>query len=519
MSTFQGLELSKRALFAQQSALYTTGHNISNVNTNGYSRQRVEFNATNSFPVPSRVMPNIPGQLGTGVEAGIVERIRNHFLDTQYRSETSRHEYWNTKQDGLERLESLLNEPSDSGLSKTMDQFWQSLQDLSKDPEDGGTRSVVGERGLALAETFNYLSKSMQSIQGDLKEQIDGSVKDVNALLRNINNLNEQIKKVEPHGLLPNDLYDERDRLIDRLSEEMNIKVHYEESSDSALDVAVGIASIELLDESGQSIGEDGVYLIDAKNNPLENAVNELKVSYKENDDGSDYAQDIVSSISVEGYDDLEELELQDSIGRLSALVELYGFENADGEIEGVYPETLDELNKMAKEFAGRFNEVHEEGIDANGENGVAFFVTKDGSEEITAENLTINKDILKNGNLIAAGVEGKGSRNGDNALNLKEVFNEDIEALNNGSTRKFYTSLIGDLAVETEEAIKMTENTASLRNQVDESRMSVSAVSLDEEISNLVKFQHAYNASARNMTAVDEMLERIINNMGIVGR
>src|SRR5699024_11329275 len=89
-------------------------------------------------------------------------------------------------------------------------------------------------------------------------------------------------------------------------------------------------------------------------------AVNELKVSYKENDDGSDYAQDIVSSISVEGYDDLEELELQDSIGRLSALVELYGFENADGEIEGVYPETLDELNKVAKEFAGRFNEVHE---------------------------------------------------------------------------------------------------------------------------------------------------------------
>src|SRR5699024_11330381 len=121
-------------------------------------------------------------------------------------------------------------------------------QGVSKNPENGGTRSVVGERGLALAETFNYLSKSMQSIKGDLKEHIDGSVKDVNALVRNINNLSEQIKKVEPHGLLPNDLYDERDRLIDRLSEEMNIKVHYEESSDSALDVAVGIASIELLE-------------------------------------------------------------------------------------------------------------------------------------------------------------------------------------------------------------------------------------------------------------------------------
>src|SRR5699024_3250645 len=101
----------------------------------------------------------------------------------------------------------------------------------------------------------------------------------------------------------------ERDRLIDRLSEEMNIKVHYDESSDSALDVAVGIASIELLDESGQSIGEDGVYSIDAKNNRIENLVIELKVAYKENDDGRDDDQDIVSSISVEGYDDLEELE------------------------------------------------------------------------------------------------------------------------------------------------------------------------------------------------------------------
>src|SRR5699024_12546108 len=107
---------------------------------------------------------------------------------------------------------------------------------------------------------------------------------------------------------------------------------------------------------------------------------------------------------------------------------------------------------------------------------------TKDGSEEFTAENLTINKDILKNGNLIAAGVEGKGSRNGDNALNLKEVFNEDIEALNNGSTRKFYTSLIGELAVETEEAIKMTENTASLRNQEDESRKTDRAVYKNDE-------------------------------------
>lgn len=520
MGTFQGLELSKRALFAQQSGLYTTGHNISNVNTEGYSRQRVQFEATNPFPVPSRVMPNIPGQVGTGVAAGLVERIRNQFLDTQYRAENSRHEYWDTKQEGLGRLEGLLNEPSDNGLTKTMDQFWQSLQDLSTNPENDGARAVVAQRGQALAETFNYLSKGMQSIQGDLKEQIEGSVKDINALLRNINNVNKQIQKIEPHGLLANDLYDERDRLIDALSEEMNIKVTYESSSENALDVADGIASIELLDESGQSIGDEGVFLIDAREGKsLDGAVNEVSVSYAENNDGSVYAQDPVSAINIEGYNALGDLDVLDAVGRLSALVEMYGYENDAGDVEGVYPETLAEINKLAKEFANQFNEIHESGMDANGNEGLAFFVNTNESGEITAENISVNKAILKDGDLIAASEPSKGSRNGDNAFKLADVFDTNIPGLNEGSPRKFYIALIGDLAVETEESIRMTENTGVLKAQVDYSRMATSAVSLDEEIANLVKFQHAYNASARNMTVVDEMLDRIINNMGIVGR
>src|SRR5690625_159690 len=143
MSTFHGLEMAKRALFAQQGALYTTGHNIANVNTDGYSRQRVNFQTSTPFPVPSRVQPQISGQIGTGVDIGTMERIRNKFLDMQFRSENSRHEYWDTKQTTLSRLENLLNEPSSSGLSNTMDQFWQSLQDLASNPENDGDRQSV----------------------------------------------------------------------------------------------------------------------------------------------------------------------------------------------------------------------------------------------------------------------------------------------------------------------------------------------------------------------------------------
>lgn len=520
MGTFQGLELSKRALFAQQGALYTTGHNIANVNTDGYSRQRVNFVTTTPFPVPSRVMPQMPGQSGTGVGIGTIERIRNKFLDMQFRAENSRFEHWNTKQEALGRLEGLLNEPSESGLTKTMDQFWQSLQDLAANPDNDGARSVVSQRGLAVAETFNHLSKSMQAIQGDLKEQVDASAKDINALLRNINNINEQIQKIEPHGLLANDLYDDRDRLIDSLSEKMNIKVHYSKSSTSALDVADGIASIELVDESGKSFG-DGIYLIDATGDkPLSEAVNEVTVNYKEVDiDGATQDNQPVTSITVAGYDDVDGMELLESVGSLSSLIEAYGFVGENGEVIGTYPETLAELNKMASEFAKAFNDVHKQGQDADGKEGIAFFESKDGSDTITAENITVDKEILENDDLIAAGLPGEGSQNGDNALKLAEVFDKSIEGLDKTSPRKFYTALIGDLAVQTEEAIRMTKNTAVLQQQVDHSRMSTSAVSLDEEIANLVKFQHAYNASARNMTVVDEMIDRIINQMGLVGR
>src|SRR5699024_12712763 len=105
MSTFQGLEMSKRALYAQQGALYTTGHNISNVNTDGYSRQRVDFTTTPSFPKAAKMMHGGAGQKGTGVEFGVIERIRNKLLDTQYRTENSNVVYWSSRQYALARME------------------------------------------------------------------------------------------------------------------------------------------------------------------------------------------------------------------------------------------------------------------------------------------------------------------------------------------------------------------------------------------------------------------------------
>src|SRR5699024_4665095 len=211
MGTFYGLEMARKALFAQQSAIYTTGHNIANANTEGYSRQRVNFQTTTPFPMPSRVQPQIAGQMGTGVKVGAVQRIRDQFLDAQYRAENSKLGYWQTKSTSFSRMENLLNEPSEHGLSHVMDEFWQSLNELSVHPDNTGARKVVAERGLAVAETFNYLSKNLKSIQGDLKSQInamagaDNESSDINSILRQINAINMQVQKLEPHGYVAND--------------------------------------------------------------------------------------------------------------------------------------------------------------------------------------------------------------------------------------------------------------------------------------------------------------------------
>lgn len=265
VSTFHGLESARRGMTTQQYALQVTGQNIANANTPGYSRQRVNFTQTESYPAPAMNRPQIPGQMGTGVEAGSIQRVRESFLDVQFRGENTKSGYWGARSEALEKMEDIMNEPSDNGLSKTLDQFWQSLQDLAVNPEDDGARSVVRQRGVAVAETFNYLSTSLSTIRDDIKSQVDISVKEINSIAEQINNINQQISEIEPHGYLPNDLYDERDQLVDRLSQLVNVKVTKTSSSTTASPIAEGKYTIEITDASGASLGT----LVDGNSSPL----------------------------------------------------------------------------------------------------------------------------------------------------------------------------------------------------------------------------------------------------------
>src|SRR5699024_416346 len=239
VSTFHGLEMAKRALNAQQAALYTTSHNISNANTVGYTRQRVNFEQLNTLS-SSREPGGVVSGVGSGVETGSIERIRDRFLDMQYRKENSKSGYYASQAEALKQMENLLNEPSEEGLAFVLEDFFNGLQDLNGNADHSGTRTVVAQRGEAVAETYRYLASSIKDVQDDLKNQIDVTVDDLNSILRQIDAINNEIAGIEPHGLVPNDLYDERDRLIDSLSTMVDIEVSYDASSGQPSPIAEG---------------------------------------------------------------------------------------------------------------------------------------------------------------------------------------------------------------------------------------------------------------------------------------
>ncbi|MGG4041384.1 flagellar hook-associated protein FlgK [Bacillus smithii] len=559
-STFHGLEVAKRGMMAQQTALYTTSQNIANANTPGYSRQRVNFVQTEPYPAASMNRPQIPGQMGTGVEAGSIERVREQFLDVQYRNENNKLGYWDSRSTALSRLEDVFAEPSDTdGLSAVMNEFWQSLQDLSVNPENEGARSVVLQRAQGVVDTFHYLSNSISDIQGDLGSQISVGIKDVNSILKQIAELNQQIGEVEPSGYLPNDLYDERDRLVDQLSSYLNVKVEKMPSGGNALDIAEGQYKITLLDANGNSIAtlvdgsqfnqlgfstEDGKYT-SVVSGPIKN----IEV-YTTPNDPSQTESDPVVGNEVASIDFYTSGNVNFSQGKLRGLMESYGYQtstDADGNpiVAGIYPEMQDKLDQLAYTFGTLFNTVQKLGFDLEGNPASKDFFTNLSTIENAASNIQLNSDLQTKD--IAASSNGLPG-DGKNAINLGNIFSMDLskditlEGVKNSdgtpvilsvgkdpgdidvpittsTINSFYEGIIGGLGVASQQAQRLSNNSSSLVQSADERRQSVSSVSLDEEMTNLIKFQHAYNAAARNITVMDEMLDKVINGMGVVGR
>lgn len=483
-STFHGLELGKRALFAQQAALSTTGHNIANANTTGYTRQRAEMQATNALPAPGISNDTSPAQLGTGVEVTEIARLRESYLDVQYRDESKNSGYWTAVSDTYSKIEELLNEPSDNGLANTMDTFWQGWEELSKNPDSAAARAVVRQNGVAVAESFNQISSSLDQMQTDLKNVIETKVSEVNSLAKQISSLNDQISRLVANDYQPNDLYDQRDVLLDQLSKIVPIKTV--QNTNGMVDVSVGSGGVLVTGHTANS----------------------LSIGYDSSSGLVDPAQITIGGSKV----------TMDS-GELMGNIDSYGIE---GDTDSIIPNLRAKLDDLVNTFSAKINEIHNSGLNLdNIKNGTTD--TVDFFQGSSMKDIAVNDAIMNNLDLIAAAnPESSGSSstgNGGNALDIANIKFLDLQF--SGSTSSaddFYQNIIAQVGVNSQQATRLKDNSDVIIQQVDNRRQSISGVSIDEETANMIKFQQAYNAAARVVSVMDECLDKIINGMGRVG-
>ena len=474
-----GFNTAVSGLLASQRALYVANHNIVNAKTSGYSRQEALQGATNPD-----ILPGI-GFLGSGTEIYDIVRVRNSYTDFKYWLENSPQGKWKVKKDTLNELEKLFGEPSNSSFRKYIDDFFSSMEELSKNPSDYAFREPVRQTALSLTKHINETAERLSNLKEEISFTVGTKVKEINEIGEQIANLNRQIYPLELDGKKANDLRDKRELLIDNLSKIVNVRV--DESKEGKF--RVSISGISLVDHVNAS-------KIEFKpENPAD--VNGPKELYWSNGN-----------------------KVEAKSGELSGYMDLLKGNGNNGEYRGV-PFYIEKLDEFAKGLADKINEVHKEGYGLNGKTEIAFFEPKDGVD-ITASNITLSKDILDDLANIACAEAENGVEDNKNLLKLiklredKTFFSGDFSQ---GTPDDFIKSILSNLAVDSSQATRMDSTEKLIIKNILRKRQSESGVSLDEEMGNIVKYQHIYNASARMVTTIDMILDVTINRLGMVGR
>ncbi len=490
-STFYGLEIARTGLFASQSGLNLTGHNISNANTVGYTRQRLVQTSAALGVGTVKLADLARGVSGAGTTILGIEQVRDVFLDRQYRAENAQYQYWDTRSDALAYVEGLLDETGDSGLSDTINAFFNSLQSLSRNPESKEYRTNVQQTAQNMVDTFQQIASQLTDKAAEMNDAINTTVTQINDIARNIADLNVQIARFELNGESANDLRDQRNLLLDQLSGLANIT----SSEDASGRLTVQLAGEDL-------VVHDTVRTLTATKdmtNPYTGAADYYSVTWT----------DTGTAVNV-------------TSGSLRAFQDMRDGDSASN--QGI-PYYMQQLDTLAATLAHEFNVIHAAGYTlpdtSNGNtsvSGVNFF---DETGTVTAANFSLSAEVLASVYNIAASdqqiTDDSLRGNYQNALNLYDLQTTNISGF--GTITGYYNSVITSMGLEISHTNQMRDAEATLTGSIDTQRTSVSGVSMDEEMTNLIKYQHAYTSAARAITAIDEALETIISKMGVVGR
>ena len=427
----------------QQKAIETTSHNIANVNTPGYSRQRTVTSTSRPYTNPSYTNSIGAGQIGTGVEVVDIERIRNTFYDFQYRSESHKYGKYTVEYEYYKNVENVFNEPSDTGISSSMNKFFSNWQELAKDPNNSSAKNIVIESGKSLAGTISETYKRMDSLEGTIEQEVDRISSEIANILAELEDLNKNIKIVEGAGKTPNDYLDEKDKLLDDLSYKLNIQ-----------------------DSDNQKMLDDAVSASKDSNGKID--INTL-------------SQEVKDRINA---------AMADPSKNLSG--ELQGYKEIKQDINNI----KEELKTFAKTMTDKINSIYEND----------FFVFDSNAKPLIKVNDDLSLDATKliitssKANQIANSKDEKIDLDGDGTLDK--------------SIKSIYNNILENIGLKSQEAIRNEQNQRNLINNIDASRISISGVSLDEEMVNLIQLQHSYGANAKVLSTVDSLLDIVVNGL-----
>lgn len=533
-STFGSFVIARLGMSASQKALSVVGQNISNISTPGYTRQRVDQVSINVGGIGDKYAANPLTNIGNGVMVTGVSQLRDPFLDRRFRTEMGQVGEYDVWVSGLDELASILDETSmkedGGGINNQLGDLLSKLNDLSNNVGSNEYDNMVKSSANVLVKLFNSYAKQIDTVRDNLETDLkDVDIEAVNNILKNIQELNVSIKNSQMHGDDALELQDQRNTLIDELSTYVNINVKYDEVQVTDA-TSVEELSIELVGKDGEKIkilDDDETRQFKAEKNvdTEEWTIGLSSLSSETQFDENNFPYDnTLKNIN----DKLTTGSLKSSLNLLNGKGEFAAA--GENDVKGIayYEQSLDLL---ARKFAEAFNNANTlKGLPGNDgvKNNVLFEASGDNSNAtITAANIKIAEGWANNKYGITTSKETNAPEGAnDNIVDMiammkesMEYTTDDGEKIFEGTFQEYFVNIGTVLGLDISSSTQILNNHTTLASDINQSRDSVSGVSLDEEGMNMIQFSQAYNASARFMTVLDEALDTLINNMGVVGR
>mgnify|MGYP001570691961 CR=1 FL=1 len=463
------LNTGRSGMVASRSSIATAGHNISNANTEGYSRQRTIQETNLAHPYGVNVV-------GTGTQVRRTERINDEYLEKQVRNSDRELAHAEEKDMALRQTEDIFNEMNGDGINRLMSRFFNEFRKLANEPNNEAIRQSVREASQTLVTDFHRLRKEVSEVQTHIDSRVDGYVREINTLTQEVQELNAQIAKHEVLHGPANDLQDKRDLTLKKLASFLDLTM----VNDGKGNVNVDIKGV------GPLINGPTVEKFSVERSPADL------------DRGKqDGALDVRSSAAPQGV-------LTNILkgGKLGALLEV-----RDGTLSTV----IDRLDELAFGVAQAVNSVHQQGYDRYGNVGVNFFEPI-GTKERAAERLELSEAVRSNVSHIATAAQPESPGDNRIAIAISGLQSERFLGGGNTTADDFYNSIVSDVGVVTNRNRATLNQQKDIRTQLGKLRDQISGVSIDEETANLMQFQHAFEASARVISIADEMMKTVLD-------